>query len=96
MARADHELILSTYGRAFFRCTLPSDATFTYLDHTSLPTGVLNDKIHLAYQLADTRIVDDYEGHPITQDTEGQPTAQLTGYLAPTRSACSRVSAAAL
>jgi hypothetical protein len=81
MSRYDHERILSTYGCAFFRNAVRGDATFGFLDHSVLPAGVLNQNIHLSCELAKTRIVDNYEGHPITQDNEGQPTAQ-NGILA--------------
>jgi hypothetical protein len=82
MARPDHERILSTYGCAFFRFALRNDATFGYLDHTLLPAGVQNQNIHLSYDVSSARIVDNYEGHPITQDSEGQPTAQSGGLVA--------------
>lgn len=82
MARPDHENILSAYGCAFFRNTLRGDATFGYLDNQLLPSGVQNQNIHLAYDVAGARIVDNYEGHPITADNEGQATAQLGGLVA--------------
>jgi dienelactone hydrolase len=81
MSRYDHERILSTYGCAFFRNAVRGDATFGYLDHSLLPFGVLNQNIHLSYEVANARTVDNYEGHPITSDNEGQPTTQ-TGILA--------------
>jgi hypothetical protein len=81
MSRYDHERILSTYGCAFFRNAVRGDATFGYLDHSVLPSGVMNQNIHLSCKVAKARTVDDYEGHPITQDNEGQATAQL-GILA--------------
>lgn len=82
MARTDHERILSTYGCAFFRNVLRGDGTFGYLDHTQLPSGVLNQNIHMSYDVAGARIVDNYEAHPITIDNEGQATAQLGGLVA--------------
>lgn len=82
MARSDHESILSAYGCAFFRNALRGDGTFGYLDHTWLPSGVQNQNIHLAYDIAGARIVDNYEGHPITIDNEGQATAQFGGLVA--------------
>jgi len=81
MSRYDHERILSAYGCAFFRNAVRGDATFGYLDHTVLPFGVLNQNIHLSCDVAKARTVDNYEGHPITQDNEGQPTTQ-SGILA--------------
>jgi len=81
MSRFDHERILSTYGCAFFRNAVRGDATFGYLDHSILPSGVLNQNIHLSCEVAHSRIVDNYEGHPITNDNEGQMTAQ-NGILA--------------
>jgi dienelactone hydrolase len=81
MSRYDHERILSTYGCAFFRNAVRGDATFGYLDHSSLPTSVANQNIHLSCQVTKARIVDNYEGHPITKDNEGQPTTQ-NGILA--------------
>jgi hypothetical protein len=77
MSRYDHERILSTYGCAFFRNVLLAHPTFGYLDHSVLPSGVLNQNIHLACDVAKARIVDNYEGHPIGSDNEGQATAQL-------------------
>jgi hypothetical protein len=82
MPRPDHERILSAYGCAFFRHVLLSDATFGYLDHTLLPAGVQNDNIHMSYYVVGTRIIDNYEGHPITIDNEAQKTAQLGGLIA--------------
>jgi dienelactone hydrolase len=82
MARPDHERILSTYGCAFFRLVLRGDTTFSYLDNTSLPLGVQNQNIHPAYDIAGARIVDNYERHPITVDSEGQATAQTGGLVA--------------
>jgi dienelactone hydrolase len=76
MARADHERILSAYGCAFFRRILLGQATSAYLDHSVLPAGVMNQNIHMSYEEANTRIVDNYESHPITSDNEGQATAQ--------------------
>lgn len=81
MSRYDHERILSTYGCAFFRNAVRGDATFGYLDHSVLPSGIMNQNIHLSCEVAKARTVDDYEGHPITQDNDGQATAQL-GILA--------------
>jgi dienelactone hydrolase len=81
MSRFDHERILSTYGCAFFRNAVRGDATFGYLDHSTLPSGVLNQNIHLSCDVHKSRIVDNYEGHPITKDNEGRPTTQ-TGILA--------------
>ena len=81
MSRYDHERILSTYGCAFFRNALRGEATFGYLDHSVLPAGVLNQNIHLSCEVANARTIDNYEGHPITKDNEGQTTAQ-TGILA--------------
>ena len=77
MFRIDHERILSTYGCAFFRNALRGDATFAYLDHTILPAGVQNQNIHLSFEVKGARTIDDYEGHPITDDNEASPTAQL-------------------
>lgn len=82
MARSEHELILSAYGCAFFRFTLRGDDTFGYLDDGILPGGVQNENIHLAYDVATVRIVDNYEAHPITTDNEGQATAELGGLTA--------------
>ncbi len=82
MARSDHEAILAAYGGAFFRYALRGDATFGYLDHSQLPAGVQNQHIHMSYDVTGARIVDDYEGHPITVDSEGQATAQLGGLIA--------------
>ena len=79
MSRYDHERILSTYGCAFFRNAVRGEPTFGYLDHTVLPAGVLNQNIHLSCEMANARTVDNYEGHPITQDNEGQATAQPRG-----------------
>jgi alpha-beta hydrolase superfamily lysophospholipase len=82
MARPDHERILLAYGCAFFRFALRGDGTFGYLDHSLLPSGVQNPNIHIATEIVDTRTIDDYEAHPITIDTEGQPTAQIGGLIA--------------
>ena len=82
MARTDHERILLTYGCAFFRHSLRGDPSFGYLEGTLLPSGVQNQNIHLAYDIAGARIVDNYEAHPITVDNEGQMTAQLGGLVA--------------
>jgi dienelactone hydrolase len=82
MARGDHERILLTYGCAFFRNLLRGDATFGYLDHSWLPAGVQNQNVHLAYEVAQPRTLDDYEGHPITTDSEARPTSQTGGLIA--------------
>jgi hypothetical protein len=82
MARADHERILLTYGSALFRWALRGDATRGYLLGTVLPAGVQNAKVHLSFDLVGQRVVDDYEGHPITVDSEAAPTAQLGGLIA--------------
>jgi dienelactone hydrolase len=82
MARPDHERFLSTYGCAFFRRALRSDATFGYLDNTLLPSGVQIQNLHLSYDVSGARMVDNYEGHPITIDNEGQNTAQIGGLVA--------------
>jgi dienelactone hydrolase len=82
MARSEHERILLSYGCAFFRFGLRGDATFPYLDHSVVPWGGPNLNIHLAYDVVDARIVDDYEGHPISVDNEGEPTSQLGGLVA--------------
>jgi hypothetical protein len=47
-----------------------------------LPFGVQNQNVHLSYDVKGERIVDNYEGHPITSDNEGAPTAQLGGLTA--------------
>jgi hypothetical protein len=82
MSRPDHENILSAYGCAFFRNALRGDATFGYMDHRLLPLGVQNQNIHMSYDVVKSRVVDNYEGHPITVDNEGQGTAQLGGLVA--------------
>jgi hypothetical protein len=82
MTRPDHESILSAYGCAFFRNALRGDSTFGYLMDKVLPVGVQNQNIHVAYDVASARVVDNYEGHPITVDNEGQATAQLGGLVA--------------
>ncbi|HMK29715.1 MAG TPA: hypothetical protein VK473_08540, partial [Terriglobales bacterium] len=82
MARPDHENILSAYGCAFFRNALRGDPTFGYLDNLLLPANVQNQNIHMSYDVAGARIIDNYEGHPITVDNEGQATAQLGGLTA--------------
>jgi dienelactone hydrolase len=82
MARGDHERILSTYGAAFFRFLLRGDTTLGYLDHSWLPAGVQNQNIHIAVEVAQPRTIDDYEGHPITVDTEGGGTTQSGGLVA--------------
>lgn len=82
LARPDHERILLTYGSAFFRTALRDDATFGYLDNTVRPAGVQHQHVHLAYDVADVRVVDNYEVHPITADSEAQVTAQLGGLVA--------------
>jgi hypothetical protein len=79
MARPDHERFLLTYGCAFFRRALRDEATFGYLDDTVLPAGVQVQNLHLSYDVKGARVVDNYEGHPITIDNEGQATAQLGG-----------------
>lgn len=80
MSRPDHERVLLTYGSAFFRFALRGDSTFAYLDHSIVPQGTQN--IHHAFEVDDPRMVDDYEGHPITVDNEAQPTSQLGGLAA--------------
>src|SRR5207237_1579346 len=82
MARPDHERILSTYGCALFRNVLQNGATFSYLDGLQLPSGVQNQNIHLAYDVSKSEIVDNYEGHPITTDSEAQATTQIGGQIA--------------
>lgn len=82
MARPDHERILLTYGCAFFRNVLRGDATSSYLENKILPAGVQNQNIHLAFASSDGRVVDNYDGHPITLDNEGQPTTQSGGLTA--------------
>ncbi len=82
ISRPDHERILSTYGCAFFRNVLRGDSTFPYLDDTWLPAGVQNQNIHLAFDVDGAEIVDNYEEHPITTDSEGQATSQLGGLVA--------------
>lgn len=82
MSRPDHERILSTYGCAFFRYTLRDDGMREYLVGTVLPPSVPNWNIHLSYDMEDARIVDNHEGHPITINSEGQPTAQFGGLVA--------------
>ena len=82
MPRPDHERILLTYGCAFFRNVLRGDATLGYLDHRLLPSGVQNQNIHIGFDIAGARVVDNYEGHPITSDNEGQPTTQSGGLTA--------------
>jgi len=82
MSRPDHERVLSTYGCALFRSILRGDATFGYLDRHQLPTGVLNDNIHLSYEVAGTRVVDNYEGHPIAVDNEGAPASGIGSAVA--------------
>jgi hypothetical protein len=82
MARTDHERVLLTYGCAFFRDILRGDATSGYLEGKILPAGVQNQNVHLAFAIAERRIIDDYDGHSITQDSEGQPTTQSGGLTA--------------
>jgi hypothetical protein len=82
MTRPDHERILSTYGCAFFRFVLQGQPTLGFLDATQTPPGVQHKSIHLAYAVTGARVVDDYEGHPITIDNESQATAQIDGLLA--------------
>ena len=82
MARSDHERFLSTYGCAFFRFALRGDPTFGYLEHRLIPSGILNGNNHLSYDVQGARTVDNYEGHPITVDNEGQATSQLGGLVA--------------
>jgi len=82
ISRPDHERILSTYGCAFFRQAVRGDATGEYLIGTVLPPGVQNQNIHLSYDVSGVRVVDNYEGHPITIDSEVQPTAQSGGLVA--------------
>jgi dienelactone hydrolase len=82
MSRPDHERILSTYGCAFFRKTLRGDATGEYLVGTVLLPNVQNQNIHLSYDVVGVRVVDNYEGHAITIDSEAQPTAQSGGLVA--------------
>jgi hypothetical protein len=53
-----------------------------YLDHTLLPVGLQNQNIHLSVDVAGARIVDNYEGHPITVDNEAAATTQLGGIIA--------------
>lgn len=84
MSRGDHERFLSTYGCAFFRFALRGDPTFGYLEHRILPTSLLNQNNHVAYDVQSARIVDNYDGHPITIDNEGQATSQLGGLVAGT------------
>ncbi len=82
MSRPDHERFLSTYGCAFFRFALRGDATFGYLEHRLLPSGVLNQNNHMSYDVDRARIVDNYEGHAITVDNEGQLTSQMGALVA--------------
>jgi hypothetical protein len=82
MTRPDHERILSTYGCAFFRSVLQGQPTLGFLDATQRPPGVQHQFIHLAYAVTGARVVDDYEGHPITIDNERQATAQIDGLVA--------------
>ena len=80
MARPDHELILLTYGSAFFRNALRGDATFGYMDRHVLPAGVQNQNIHMSYDINGTRIIDNYEGHPITVTTKDKPQASSAAW----------------
>ncbi|HEV7679485.1 MAG TPA: hypothetical protein VGQ42_13035 [Candidatus Dormibacteraeota bacterium] len=82
MSRPDHERILLAYGCAFFRFILQNGATLPYLIDQLLPAGALTDNVHMAYAVQGLRVVDDYENHPITVDSEGQATAQLGGITA--------------
>jgi hypothetical protein len=82
MSRPEHERFLSTYGCAFFRFALRGDPTFGYLDRRLLPAGVLNQHNHMSYDIEGARIVDNYEGHAITIDNEGQLTDQQGGLVA--------------
>ena len=82
MSRADHERILLAYGCAFFRHFLQGGGTQPYLLAQELPAGVLNQNIHLGYDVAGTLVVDNYDGHPITVDNQGQATAQIGGIAA--------------
>ncbi len=82
MSRPDHERILSTYGCAFFRYAVRGEPTGEFLVGTVLPPGVQNQNIHLSYDVAGIRVVDNYEGHPITIDSEARPTAQTGGLIA--------------
>jgi dienelactone hydrolase len=82
MARGEHERILLAYGSALFRFALRGDATLGYLDHSWLPAGVQNQNVHLGVEVTDPRTVDDYEGHPITVDSEAQATAPSGGLVA--------------
>jgi hypothetical protein len=82
MARTDHERVLLTYGCAFFRNILRGDATSGYLEGKIIPVGLQNQNVHLAFAIAESRIIDNYDGHSITQDSEGQPTTQSGGLTA--------------
>jgi hypothetical protein len=82
MSRPSHERFLSAYGCAFFRFALRGDPTFGYLEHRLLPAGVLNQNNHMSYDVDRARIVDNYEGHAITVDNEGQLTSQLGALVA--------------
>jgi dienelactone hydrolase len=82
MSRPDHERILLAYGCAFFRTSLRGEPLDGYLQDEVLPTGVQTQNVHLAFDVPRARVVDNYEGHPITVDSEGQATAQLGGLVA--------------
>ena len=64
------------------RFALRGDPTFGYLEHRLLPAGVLNQNNHMSYDVDKARIVDNYEGHAITVDNEGQHTSQLGALVA--------------
>jgi dienelactone hydrolase len=84
MDRYEHERILSAYGCALFRHALVNEGDMrNYLEGRWLPSGVANHNVHLSFSVRDAiRIVDDFDAHPITQNREQQPTAQLGGLFA--------------
>jgi hypothetical protein len=82
MARADHERILSTYGCALYRTALLGHDLSGFLRGLELPPAVANQNVHLAFDVASRTVVDNYEGHPITANSQGQPNAQSGGITA--------------
>ena len=62
--------------------TIVTDPTFGYLENRLLPAGVLNHNNHMSYDVDRARIVDNYDGHAITIDNEGQLTSQLGALVA--------------
>lgn len=82
MSRPDHERVLATYGCALFRTTLLGQDLTGFLRGLELPLTVANENVHLAFDVDSRKVVDNFEGHPINVDSQGQPNTPSGGISA--------------